>query len=548
MESELLSRARTLVHYFDASCRLGRYNTWSGTEPVTPEELLSVMDHYGIHEALVVDSLAEEYHPVDGNERVLQLTADHPRLHPAWAALPPRSGELPLPSDLVAQMEARGVRALFLYPNQYGFSLEEWCIDELLAPLAERGVPLFICPNSLTSTAQLTGVGGARRDLTDWRAVVRICQTFPDLPVVVTERRIRHSQRMMYQALDACPNLFVDMSALWLHHSVEFIVREWGARRLLFGSGLPESDPGAALGQINFAHIAEEELALVAGGNLRRLLSWSEKMPFPEVEVDFPEPVDELHDIARNRGSTRGQGILDCHGHLGRVSDYHIPDGSVAELLAEMDRIGLERALVFSTAFRGGDETYGNDTVADAIRRHPDRFVGFVLPNLNRPPEEIRREMERGFAMGMRGVKLHPAGQGYSTTGPHVEVACSFANERKAFIVNHNWGSAERMQYLCQKYPDACFITGHSSVGLARVARSVANLYIGSCTLVKYGITEELVDKAGADRVLFGSDLSDLPITWGYGPLLYARIPPEAKRLILGGNLVRLLEKYGLRR
>ena len=62
---------------------------------------------------------------------------------------------------------------------------------------------------------------------------------------------------------------------------------------------------------------------------------------------------------------------------------------------------------------------------------------------------------------------------------------------------------------------------------------------------MRYGITEELVEKAGADRVLFGSDLSDLPIAWGYGPVLYAKIPLEAKRLILGENLRKLLKKYG---
>ncbi len=51
----------------------------------------------------------------------------------------------------------------------------------------------------------------------------------------------------------------------------------------------------------------------------------------------------------------------------------------------------------------------------------------------------------------------------------------------------------------------------------------------------------------GADRLMFGSDLQDLPIAWGLGPILFARIPPEQKRLILGENLQRVLREYSLK-
>jgi predicted TIM-barrel fold metal-dependent hydrolase len=54
------------------------------------------------------------------------------------------------------------------------------------------------------------------------------------------------------------------------------------------------------------------------------------------------------------------------------------------------------------------------------------------------------------------------------------------------------------------------------------------------------------VEKIGAERLLFGSDLQDLPIAWGLGPILFSRLPVESKRLILGGNLRRILEQYSL--
>ena len=70
------------------------------------------------------------------------------------------------------------------------------------------------------------------------------------------------------------------------------------------------------------------------------------------------------------------------------------------------------------------------------------------------------------------------------------------------------------------------------------------NLYIGTCPLNSYGTLERFVAGAGADRIVFGSDLSWNPVGWGMGPILYASIPVESKRLILGGNIRRLLQEY----
>ncbi len=529
------------MRFFDANVQLGRYNEWSGREPITVPDLLATMDHYGIHDALVVDTLSHGYHPLDGNARILEVTADQPRLHPAWALLPPRSRELPPPEELVAQMAELGVRAAFLYPQQYHFTLDEWSVDGLLEPLAERRVPVFICPNETGGTRYST----RSQDLTDWPGVVRLCRAFPQLPVVVVEERISYSLRAMYQALDACPNLHIELSALWLHHLVEFICREWGAERLLFGSGLPRRDPGAALGQLIYSDITPEQLALAAGGNLRRLLSWNARLPLPEAAVQFPEPLDELHALIRNRAPLRGQGFACAHGHLGRTHLLHIPDTDLAEVIRELDRFGVERAIVFTNGGLGCDEVYGNDLVAAAVRAHPERFVGFVAPNLNRSPEEIVREVERGFANGLIGIKIHPWFNGYDTNGPNVELACALANARRTFIVNHDWGSTERMIALCRRYPDACFMTGHTSPAAIPATKAVPNLYIGTCPLNFYGTLERFVAEAGAERLVFGSDLLWDPIGWGMGPVLYGRIPPEAKRLILGGNIRRLLTQYG---
>ncbi len=74
---------------FDANCVLGRGLKTSPGNPHRVSDLLVCLDAFDISEALVVDTLSRENHPADGNRRILEATAGEPRLHPAWAALPP---------------------------------------------------------------------------------------------------------------------------------------------------------------------------------------------------------------------------------------------------------------------------------------------------------------------------------------------------------------------------------------------------------------------------------------------------------------------------
>jgi len=145
----------------------------------------------------------------------------------------------------------------------------------------------------------------------------------------------------------------------------------------------------------------------------------------------------------------------------------------------------------------------------------------------------------------MRGVKLICDYHGYPTEGSLVDIACEFADEHGLFILNHNWGSPEQIRRLCQTHPNACFIAGHSTDAYGQVTKDVANLFVCTCPCVDWSYTEKLVDIYGADRLLFGSDLTDLPIGWGMGQIVYARIPESDKRRILGENLRGLLDRYG---
>ncbi|MBD3181544.1 amidohydrolase family protein [Candidatus Poribacteria bacterium] len=521
------------ITYFDSCCYLGRHVHMSGDQPETADEIISLMDHFCIHESLVIDVLSRETNPMAGNRRIVERTKDHTRLHPAWAVLMTQSQELPPPKELVAQMQEFDVGALYMFYGQFDIRLDEWGVDDLLEVLEEFHVPVFMCPINWRMVSM---------DVTDWSNIVRICRKFPQLPVIVTESRTYKSQRAAYAALEACPNLKFDISSWWLHRSIEFICKNWGAERLVWGSQLPERNPGIPMMQLNYSDISHEELSMIASGNMRKMLSWNSSIEFID-NVDFSEPVDNLHKKARERLSLADEDFDDCHGHIGWCTPHHVVHDKPEDLVKEMDKFGIQRCFVFSLEGVFGDETYGNEEVAKVIHQFPDRFIGFTLLNLNHGEKIVGNELQRGLEMGMKGVKLINDYHGYPPEGSLVDFACEFTHEHNLFILNHNWGSPAQIERLCKTYPKACFITGHATKAYAEVTKKVDNLYICTCPLLRLGDAEHYVKIYGADRIMFGSDLTDLPIGWGMAQVLYANISEKDKRLIMGGNMQRLLKE-----
>ena len=117
---------------------------------------------------------------------------------------------------------------------------------------------------------------------------------------------------------------------------------------------------------------------------------------------------------------------IDYHVHLRSADDSaYLGDGSpprtVTDLVSALDRAGIQRALVASTAYFFGapdvrpDGTHDeyarvraeNDWVAAQIKEYPARLVGFCSVNPLR--DYAVREIARCRDIGLHGLKLHLA-------------------------------------------------------------------------------------------------------------------------------------------
>jgi len=242
--------------------------------------------------------------------------------------------------------------------------------------------------------------------------------------------------------------------------------------------------------------------------------------------------------------------IIDFHGHVGRWDSLGLLDDP-AGMLRAMDACGLDKSCLFNIFHPDGKS--GNDQTAAFVARHPDRFIGFayVSPTM---PDTVRPELERAIdELGFKAIKIYPPYTKYPLDDPAWDPVYSFADERGLAVIAHTGSepvsTPAQFGRAAPRFPNARFVAGHSgntepyrSQALA-AAKNSPNFFLETCSTFRTpGVIEALVAEAGAERVLFGSDIPLMDPRPQLGKIITADIDDDAKRLILGENARRLLK------
>jgi uncharacterized protein len=244
--------------------------------------------------------------------------------------------------------------------------------------------------------------------------------------------------------------------------------------------------------------------------------------------------------------------IIDAHCHMGYFRNFHIPFNDVHGMIGEMDSHGIDIACVTHHAGISSDFRLGNDTVAEAIHLYPDRIVGYCTINPNFP-EEIQDELTRCIdGYGFKALKVHPElHDNYPLDGPNYRPMWEFAAERSMPLLSHTYfagDSLEVFSILAKEYPTVTILLGHLGFdkGLDRAIDLVLkcpNIVLDLTGPVQFaGVVEKVVKGAGADRVVYGSDIPFRDAATQLGNILYADLTREQKEKILGLNAKRIFK------
>lgn len=522
--------------YFDAFTRFGPKPRKHPKHPYTLTQLVAEMHHCSISGAMVAATAQTMYDAMFENVRLIETLKPYDFLFPLWNVHPHWSCDFPEPSELTRLMQQHDVRAVTIHPSTNGWQLASRCNKPLLDELERARTPVIV---------EFSEV-----DVRDFEAVL---DRHPKLPFIL--HRFTWSQGHAVEPLFRnYTNLHIGFDFFQSNYAVEKHVGLGHEDRLIYCSNAVEMSMGAHRTYIDYASISDTAKAKIAGGNLSRLLNGLK----PPREI-----VNRNEDIVMaeaRQGKPQSSLVIDMHAHMldeglnSAGSGYAMYKGGPKGTHELARRMGVDAMGIMSwNGTVGVHADQGNQCVTDAINAFPDFYWGLATVDvLHETAESTRAKFEQIFKdKRFLGLKPYPQ-YGVPYNDPRFDPWWQFGNERKLYCGLHpvNWFQPGEFESICSRFPDLTVVAYHGGGDYTiadtciALAKKFPNFMIEiTLTPVCAGIIDYLVENAGADRVLYGSDLPMRDPRQQFGWVAYSRLSIEDKLKVLGGNAKRLLDR-----
>ncbi|MCK4307404.1 amidohydrolase [candidate division WOR-3 bacterium] len=243
--------------------------------------------------------------------------------------------------------------------------------------------------------------------------------------------------------------------------------------------------------------------------------------------------------------------IIDVHAHYGKWFIL-TNKNSMKDTLEIMRKYSIEKAILSSSLAIIYDFVEGNRELAKAIKGYKNLF-GYVFLNPNYLELSLREMKKYLSKKNFVGLKLYSNGyinQPLNCKGHEkfLEVLAKDYPE-KGIILFHCWfQSVSQLIELAKEFPTLKFIMGHMGgiewKEVVEKVKEVKNVYLEICS--GYPLRnkiEDAVKAVGAQRILFGSDMTLLDPGSSLGMVLDAEISLEKKERILYKNAKELFPR-----
>jgi uncharacterized protein len=238
--------------------------------------------------------------------------------------------------------------------------------------------------------------------------------------------------------------------------------------------------------------------------------------------------------------------IVDFHCHAGRgdgLSGPPFTDAPLGTYFRRAREAGIGRTVVVPCFH--SDYAKANAELARIVARHPDRLIGFAFVHAKRDAGRIGAMVRQAVReWGFRGIKVHGA-----DAMPTREV-CEAARACRVPILLDVVGRVHLLHMLAPQYPDVPFVVAHmgsfwddwrAQQPMVDLLVRYPNVYSDTSGVRRFDYLVEAVRKAGAGKLLFGTDGPWLHPGLELEKIRLLRLRPEDEAKVLGGNALRLL-------
>jgi len=239
--------------------------------------------------------------------------------------------------------------------------------------------------------------------------------------------------------------------------------------------------------------------------------------------------------------------ICDAHVHLGESGPwqpYENPTIYIEELMPLFTKFNVARALVFPNPNVGDKYPKTNNYIAECVKKHPKRLVGFGRVDPRRGKEAIQESKRIKQKLGLTGIKLHPIVECFRPDHPYFNKFFKIVDELRLPILIHSgegFSAPGLVVKVAKKHPNTIVILAHLREGCIAALRESSNIYVEtSGTLPEF---VELATDADKNRVLFGSDVPYYRYPTQTAIIEAAEISNKIKRNVYFENFERLFTR-----
>jgi predicted TIM-barrel fold metal-dependent hydrolase len=238
--------------------------------------------------------------------------------------------------------------------------------------------------------------------------------------------------------------------------------------------------------------------------------------------------------------------IIDCHCHAGKGDGLSAPADTAAPLgqyLARARAAGIDRTVIFA-AF-ADDYRRANRIIGRMVAMQPRRLIGFAfihpIADKGRVEEMVAEAVDQ---LGLVGIKVH------AHDGRITREICESARRHRLPVLYDVMDDVPMVELLAQEYPEVNFIIPHlgsfadnwrAQMALIDHLERHPNVFTDTAGVRRFDILEQTVRRAGARKVLFGSDGPWLHPAVELAKVRVLDVSAPDRALILGGNLLRLI-------
>ena len=242
--------------------------------------------------------------------------------------------------------------------------------------------------------------------------------------------------------------------------------------------------------------------------------------------------------------------IVDGHCHLGKGDGFTGPwdtEASVEKYLRRAATAGIDRTIAFPPFH--SNYAVANQNLSRIVKKRPSRFIGFAFIHARRDAGRVKGLVATAVEeYGFRGIKVHRHDARLSRE------ICEVAGLFRIPVLYDPMGETAQIELFATEFPEVVFIIPHlgsfaddwraQRVVIDQISRH-RNVYTDTSGLRRFDLLVEAVRRAGANKVIFGSDGPWLHPAVERAKITMLQLNEAAERKILGENILRILGMWG---